>query len=91
MKKIFIGLIALLVSITLFAGQRTAEEAAVIAAQFTNQQPQLRRLHQAPRAATNMRLAHTALQENSADAAFYVFNQENENGFVIVSADDRTA
>ena len=91
MKKIFIGLTALLVSMTLFAGQRTAEEAAVIAAQFTNQQPQLRRLHQAPRAATNMRLAHTALQENSADAAFYVFNQENENGFVIVSADDRTA
>ena len=91
MKKIFIGLTALLVSLTLYAGQRTAEEAAAIAAQFTNQQPQLRCMHKAPRAAANMRLAHTALQNDSQNAAFYVFNQENENGFIIVSADDRTA
>ena len=91
MKKIFLGFLALLVSATLFAAPRTVEEAAEIAAQFTNNQPQLRKAHKAPRKAANMRLAHKALQNNSENAAFYVFNQENENGFIIVSADDRTA
>ncbi len=91
MKKIFLGLLAMMVSATLFAAPRTAEEAAQIAAQFTNQQPQLRKLHKSPRAAANMRLAHKALQNNSEQAAYYVFNQEDNNGFVIVSADDRTA
>lgn len=91
MKKFFLGLLAMMVSATLFAAPRTAEEAALIAAQFTNQQPQLRKLHKSPRAAANMRLAHKALQNNSEQAAYYVFNQEGNNGFVIVSADDRTA
>ena len=90
MKKIFLGFIALLVSLTLFAAPRTAEQAAAIAAQFTNQQPQLRQLHKSARTATTMRLAHKALQNDSQDAAFYVFNQEGNKGFVIVSADDRT-
>ena len=91
MKKIFLGFIAIFVSLTLFAAPRTVEQAATIAAQFTNQQPQLRKMHKAPRTAASMRLAHKALQNNSQEAAFYVFNQENEKGFVIVSADDRTA
>jgi len=81
----------MMVSVTLFAAPRTMEQAAEIAAQFTNQQPQLRMMHKAPRKAANMRLAHKALQNNSEEAAFYVFNQEGNNGFVIVSADDRTA
>ena len=91
MKKIFLGLLAMMVSVTLFAAPRTMEEAAQIAAQFTNQQPKLRTMHKAPRAAANMRLAHKALQNNSEAAAYYIFNQEGNNGFVIVSADDRTA
>lgn len=91
MKKIFLGLLAIMVSVTLFAAPRTMEEAAQIAAQFTNQQPQLRKAHKSPRAAANMRLAHKALQNNSEAVAYYVFNQEGNNGFVIVSADDRTA
>jgi len=90
MRKIFLGFIAILVSMTLFAAPRTAEQAAAIAAQFTNQQPQLCQLHKSARTATTMRLAHKALQNNSEDAAFYVFNQEGNKGFVIVSADDRT-
>ena len=76
---------------TVMAGQRSLEQAAAIAAEFTNQQPQLRMMSKTPRMAANMRLAHKALQENSEDAAFYVFNQEDNSGFVIVSADDRTA
>ena len=74
-----------------FAGRVSQEEAAAIAARFTNEQPQLSRMHKAPRQASNMRLAHKALQNNSEEAAFYVFNQEGSKGFVIVSADDRTA
>lgn len=91
MKKFFLGLMAIMVSVTLFAAPRTMEEAAQIAAQFTNQQPRLRMAHKSPRAAANMRLAHKALQNNSEAVAYYVFNQEGNNGFVIVSADDRTA
>lgn len=74
-----------------FADRVSQEEAAAIAARFTNEQPQLSRMHKAPRQASNMRLAHKALQKNSEEAAFYVFNQEGSDGFVIVSADDRTA
>ncbi|MBR5676527.1 MAG: C10 family peptidase [Paludibacteraceae bacterium] len=91
MRKILSSLLALLVTVTLFAAPRTVEEAAAIAARFTNSQPQLSRMHKAPRKAADMKLAHKALQNNSEAAAFYVFNQENANGFVIVSADDRTA
>ncbi|MBO6074562.1 MAG: C10 family peptidase [Paludibacteraceae bacterium] len=74
-----------------FAGRVSQDEAAAIAARFTNEQPQLSRMHKAPRQASNMRLAHKALQNNSEEVAFYVFNQEGNNGYVIVSADDRTA
>ena len=90
MKKTFLGLF-LLLAVCVTAGQRTIEQAAEIAARFTNQQPQLRRMHATDRQSNTMRLAHKALQNNSEEAAFYVFNQENEKGFVIVSADDRTA
>ncbi len=91
MKKITLGVIAILLSATLFAAPRTAEEAAAIAAEFTNAQPQLSRMHKAPRKAVNMRLAHTAMQKTSETPAFYVFNQDNGAGYVVVSADDRTA
>ena len=90
MRKTLLGLFLLLAT-AVMAGQRTPEQAAEIAAQFTNAQPQLRRLHATPRKASAMRLVHKALQNNSQEAAFYVFNQDNNNGFVVVSADDRTA
>ena len=38
-----------------------------------------------------MRLAHTCQKATSEDNAFYVFNRADEAGFIIVSADDRTA
>lgn len=94
MKKTFISFFALallLVSVDVWAKQVTVEDAAAIAARFTNENAQLSRAHKAPRQAANMRLAHKALQNDSQDAAFYVFNQEGNKGFVIVSADDRTA
>ena len=94
MKKTFISFFALallLVSVDVWAKQVTVEDAAAIAARFTNENAQLSRAHKAPLQAANMRLAHKALQNDSQDAAFYVFNQEGNKGFVIVSADDRTA
>ena len=90
MRKTLLG-IFLALAVAVMAGQRSPEQAAAIAAQFTNEQPQLRLLHKAPRTAATMRLVHQAKRNNSEEAAYYVFNQENKNGFVIVSADDRTA
>ena len=77
--------------LAVMANQRSVEEAAEIAARFTNQQPRLRMALKADRKATDLRLAHQAMKNEKDEAAFYVFNQGEENGFVIVSADDRTA
>lgn len=77
--------------LAVMANQRTVEEAAEIAARFTNQQPRLRMALKADRKAKDLRLAHQAMKNEKDEAAFYVFNQGEENGFVIVSADDRTA
>ena len=90
MKKTILGLCALFITTVLFAAPRTAEQAAVIAADFTNAQPQLRKMHKSPRTASTMRLAHTATKPNSTEAAYYVFNQENNSGAIFISADDRT-
>lgn len=90
MKRISILTLALVFVASLFAAQRTAEQAAEIAAQFTNDQPALRKAHKAPRTAASMRLVHTATKPASTEAAFYVFNQENNAGAIFVSADDRT-
>ena len=90
MKRISVLTLALVIVASLFAAQRTAEQAAAIAAQFTNNQPALRKAHKAPRTAASMRLVHTGVKPASAEAAYYVFNQENNAGSVFVSADDRT-
>ena len=96
MNKNIKRFLSLLVVVTLslnfaWAERVSPEAAAEIAAQFTNAQPQLRRLHKTPRQGNTMRLAHKVYQNKSDKEAIYVFNQENNQGFVIVSADDRTA
>lgn len=90
MKKTF--LLVLLVSLTvgISAAERTVEDAAAIAAQFTNNQPSLRQAGVAPRTAATMKLAHKCMKKNGTEPAYYVFNQGNDAGFVIVSGDDRT-
>lgn len=90
MKKFLLGVLAITLAATISAAQRTPEQAAEIAAQFTNAQPQLSKMHKAPRTAATMKLAHTGLKPASAEAAYYVFNQENNGGAVFISADDRT-
>lgn len=76
MKRLLVSFFTVLVSIAIFAGNVTEQQALTIARQFmqgkTFQQKQVRR-------ATTV-----------GDNQFYVFNAEGQNGFVIVSADDRT-
>ena len=90
MKKMLFGLVAAMLSVTLWATPRTAEEAASIAASFVNERPAMRKMHKAPQTAASMRLAHTRQKSSSQDNAFYVFNRADNAGFIIVSADDRT-
>jgi len=90
MKKFIFSTLALIFAATISAAPRTAEQAAAIAAEFTNAQPALARMHKAPRTTATMRLAYTGLKPASSEAAYYVFNQENNAGAVFVSADDRT-
>ena len=79
MKKSLLVLTTLLVSMTLTAGNVTEQEALRKAQQFM----QGRSFQQ-----KNLRRAATA--NTFAQDAFYVFNADGNQGFVIVSADDRT-
>ena len=80
-----VTIILLLLSVSLFAHIRTADEAAQKAAQWL-QGTSLRR-SPAMRPVT-LQLASTYRQQNE-QPAFYVFNRGAEEGFVIVAADDR--
>lgn len=88
-KFLLIALCCLLCG-TVFANERSAEAAAEIAAQFTNRTPELRAKRMAPCSASSMRLVHTRAKLNSSAPAFYIFNQEDNSGYVVVSGDDYT-
>ena len=90
MRKLIFGVFAILLSATMFAAPRTAEQAAQIAAEFTNSQPQFNHIRKSARGVSNLRLAHTVAKPASTEAALYVFNQPDNNGWVMISADDRT-
>lgn len=90
MKKTFLLVLLVSLAVGLFAAERTVEDAAAIAAQFTNNQPSLRQAGVAPRTAATMKLAHKCMKKNGTEPAYYVFNQGNDAGFIIVSGDDRT-
>ncbi len=77
MKKISSVISLLLVSLTLSAGEVSEQEALQKAQQFL----QGRTFQQ-----KHLRRAQSAV----GDGTFYVFNADGNNGFVIVSADDRT-
>lgn len=77
MKKLTILLISLFAFLTVFAGEVTEQQALQIAQKFMQdkqfKQKNLRR----------------ALSENAGNKAYYVFNVENNDGFVIVAGNDR--
>ncbi|MCQ2327913.1 MAG: C10 family peptidase [Paludibacteraceae bacterium] len=90
MKKTFLLVLLVSLAVGISAAERTVEDAAAIAAQFTNNQPSLRQAGVTPRTAATMKLAHKCMKKNGTEPAYYVFNQGNDAGFVIVSGDDRT-
>ena len=77
MKKLSLLLISLLACMTLSAGEVTEEEALQKARQFMKGKQFKQR---------NLRRAASTTGNNF----YYVFNAENNDGFVIVSGDDRT-
>lgn len=87
MKKLYFGIMFLMMSIVVCAAPRTREEAAALAAQFQNEQAQKSGVRRAPAKAANMRLAKQVAKPKSQDAALYVFNNPN-GGWVIISGDD---
>ena len=86
MKKLLTLFAGLLLCLQLTAALRTQEEAMRIAASFRtdNQVAHLPAPH--PQALTHCFTAKQA----SGQPAFYVFNRGEENGFVLISAEDRT-
>ena len=76
MKKLTLLFIGLFVSLITFAGEVTEQQALQKAQQFMQgKQFKQKNLRRAP---------------STASKAYYVFNAENNGGFVIVSGDDRT-
>ena len=77
MKRLLLISLALVTTVVMMAGNVTEEQALNIARQFMQGKKiqQQVQLHRAPSADQN---------------PFYVFNAEQQGGFVIVSADDRT-
>ena len=88
MKKIVIILSWVLLVIGAQAGVRTPEQAASVAASFTPAASTTK--HSAPAISRPLRLAETKLKTNSTDPAMYIFNREDNAGFVVVSGDDLT-
>lgn len=76
MRRLLCSLVLTIVSMVMMAGNVTEQQALTIARQFMQGKTfQQKQLRRAP---------------SIGDKQFYVFNAEGQNGFVIVSADDRT-
>lgn len=88
MKKLILLLSLFTSTFTAALGAvRTAEQAATLAVQFTNEKVGPNR---APMTAASLQLAHERAKLQIAEPAFYVFNKADKGGFVIVSGDNRT-
>jgi len=70
------------------AAERSAAEAAQLAADFVNEQFSLAPGRKAE-GNSSFILSHTRTKWNSEAPAFYVFNSTSNDGFVVVSGDDR--
>lgn len=88
MKKIIVLTLCVLFSVTAWSDIRTEQQAEAIAAQFFQSQSAPRRQHGRTIAKPELRLAHKQAKSDSQSPAFYVFNNGDNGGCVIVSADD---
>ncbi len=80
----------LLLPMWISAQERSVNEAASVAAAFMNEQPSLAPGRKSVCTANAMTLVHTRAKKNSSKPAYYIFNRENNGGYVIVSGDSRT-
>ncbi|MCQ2342942.1 MAG: C10 family peptidase [Paludibacteraceae bacterium] len=71
-----------------WTAERTAEQAAAIAAQFFAEQGNYSMARKS--AMPTLQPAQQYNKNNTDTPAFYVFNRTDQDGFVVVSADDRT-
>ena len=69
-RRIYFGIMLIMMSIFAYATPRTLEQAAALAADFKNEQPQKAGARKVARKAANMRLAHQVAKPNSSEAAF---------------------
>ena len=93
MKRITLSLIALLVCcISMIAQQRSESEAIQIAQEFFGKQGKLPQLSVVPTQKVNAQVRKkvaSARRAPAKNASFYVVNDDANNRFVIVSADER--
>jgi hypothetical protein len=85
MKRILFSVSAVLMATLLSAAPRSLHDAQAVANKFLTSDAN-RVMRMAPNS-QRLKLAHTALQADQKPA-FYVFNNGDDNGFVVVSADD---
>lgn len=89
MRQIFLFLSLVLCSMSLWSAERCVEDAAAIAEQFVMKRTPARKAL-SDQTSSPMRLVYTCARKTSPQAAFYVFNRGEKEGFVVVSGDDRT-
>jgi len=83
MKKIFLGLLAIMVSVTLFAERVSQNDAALVANNFMNVSSTV--ANSAVKKAPAKRMV---LKANAEQNQFYVYENANGEGWVMVAADD---
>ena len=91
MKKIFILFCVLLSSISMFAQHRSEQEAMQVAQEFFGKKGKTPQLSVVPNKKIEAQVRKRVAPQNvtSQSQAFYVVNDEANNCFVIVSADER--
>ncbi len=88
MKKSFLLLITLVVSIVAMAGPVTPDEARQNVAQFMNPR-RAAAVTQNPEALRLVSTSHYRAQQNTLAPSYYIFNVGKGEGYVIAAADDR--
>lgn len=88
MKKYLLLIVSVVVSGFVMAGNVTPEQAEQVAQQFLNSHRLTAKSQSAER--LNMVQHRTTSRRAGAPTAYYVFNVEQDKGFVVVSGDDRT-
>lgn len=81
MKKIFLGLVALMVSVTLMAERVSVEDATLVANHFMNSAA----TSSLKKATPAKRMVHKAVAEENL---YYIYQNADGEGWVIVAADD---